>query len=504
MTASINKILCLSVAALTTFVSSHATHARLVAEKPNIIFILLDDLGKEWINCYGGENIQTPHIDQLAATGTKYNNAYSMPQCTPSRACFLTGQYPFRNGWVNHWDSPRWGGGYFDSNKNPSIARMMQSAGYVTAAAGKWQLNDFRIQPDVMIKHGFDNYCMWTGCEGSSNDAHEAMSTRRYWDPHIHTKEGSKVYQGKFGPDIYHQFVLDFISANKEKPFFIYYPMALPHTPFVHTPLDMNAKSNLEKHKAMVRYTDHLLGKLVAHLDSEGIRKNTIIIWTTDNGTAGKVQNKMNGRMVDGGKAKTTENGVNAPFIVNCPGLVPQAQTSNALVDFTDMLPTFADLSGAKPQAGFTYDGVSLKDVFLGKAKESNRKWILAMGSKAARMTDKGVQNVYYFRDRVLRDGRFKLFVSTQRKPQKLIDLSKDSEEKNNLIGNPEYKEVLKRLSAVVETLPIKDNDPAYTILAANEWDKKARFEADIHKLENPLKPRTTNRKKSRKKGAVE
>ena len=149
-------------------------------QKPNIVFILLDDLGKEWLNCYGGTDINTPRIDKLAATGLKFTNAYSMPQCTPSRACFLTGQYPFRNGWVNHWDVPRWGGGYFDWKKNPSIGRVMKSAGYATAVAGKWQINDFRIQPDAMVKHGFDNYCMWTGCEGSKDKDHEKKSGNRY------------------------------------------------------------------------------------------------------------------------------------------------------------------------------------------------------------------------------------------------------------------------------------------------------------------------------------
>ena len=94
-------------------------------DRPNIVFILMDDLGKEWIGCYGAENIQTPNIDALAESGMKFQNAYSMPQCTPSRVCFMTGQYPFRNGWVNHWDVPRWGLGYFDWKKNPSIARVL-------------------------------------------------------------------------------------------------------------------------------------------------------------------------------------------------------------------------------------------------------------------------------------------------------------------------------------------------------------------------------------------
>lgn len=84
-------------------------------EPPNILFILVDDLGKEWISTYGAEDIQTPNIDALAKSGIKFNNVYSMPQCTPTRVTLLTVQYPFRHGWVNHWDVPRWGGGvHFD------------------------------------------------------------------------------------------------------------------------------------------------------------------------------------------------------------------------------------------------------------------------------------------------------------------------------------------------------------------------------------------------------
>jgi len=464
-------------------------------EKPNVIFVLLDDLGKEWIGCYGGEGIETPNIDALAASGTMFNNAYSMPQCTPSRACFLTGQYPYRNGWVNHWDAPRWGGGYFDWKHNPSIGRVMKAAGYKTAVAGKWQLNDFRIHPEAMQKHGFDAYCMWTGYEGGNKP-----SGARYWDPYVHTSEGSKTYKGEFGPDIYNQFLLDFIAENKKDPFFIYYPMTLPHGPLVHTPLEPKVTSKLDKHKAMVRYIDHLLGKIVKQLEDQGLREKTLIIWTADNGTSGSITGALNGRSVRGGKTKTTENGVNTPFIVSQPGVVPAGASSDALLDFSDMMPTFADIAGGTLDAKYEYDGVSLKDVFYGKSKESSRKWIMAMGSRPARMTDQGVENVHYFRDRVLRESRYKLFVGTDRTPEKLVDVLADPEEKKNLLGNPEYAPVVKRLMKVIESQPLQDNDPSYDHLPANAWDRKAKVKSQLHKTGHPENKQVPKSKRKKSK----
>lgn len=473
--------------------------ARPAAAKPNIIFILIDDLGKEWLHCYGGENIQTPGIDQLANQGTLYKNAYSMPQCTPSRACFMTGQYPFRNGWVNHWDAPRWGVGYFDWTQNPSIARVMKSAGYATAVAGKWQLNDFRIHPDVMVQHGFDEYCMWTGAEGAADKKHEALSKRRYWDPYIHTKEGSRSYPGKFGPDIYNDFLLNFIEKNKDQPFFIYYPMALTHGPMVHTPLAPDAKTKMEKHVAMVQYTDHLLTKIITQLEALEIRKNTIVIWTCDNGTSRGINNRRNGRLVKGGKTKTTENGVNTPFIVSCPGLIPEGKVSDALVDFTDMYATFTDLAEGMPEAGYTYDGFSLKNVFLGKVEKTPRPWIMGMGSHPARLSVNGVEGTHYFRDRVIRDKRFKLFIGPDRKPEKVVDVINDPDEKINLMGNPEYQEVCKRLIAVISSFPVMDQDPHYKKLPPNVWDRPVNAKSQVHKKGHPQEVKQPEGKKGKR-----
>ncbi len=477
--------------------------AREPGDKPNIIFILLDDLGKEWLSCYGGENINTPNIDKLAESGIQFHNAYSMPQCTPSRACFMTGQYPYRNGWVNHWDAPRWGHAYFDWDESPSIARSMKDAGYATAAAGKWQLNDFRVHPDAMVRHGFDEFCMWTGAEGAKDKEHSRKSTQRYWDPYIHTKTGSKTYEGEFGPDIYNQFVIDFIGENKDQPFFVYYPMALPHGPMVHTPLKPEAKSNLEKHVAMVEYTDHLLGKIVEKLESEKVRNNTIIVWTCDNGTSGQFSNKLNGRLVRGGKATTTENGVNTPFIVSCPGLVPSGEQSQALLDFSDMYPTFIEFAGGQMEEGYTYDGMSQHEVFLGKAEKNNRDWVLGMGSHPAKLTHKGVESAYYFRDRVIRNERYKLFVGADRKPSKVVDLSVDFAEKHNLLESPDHKEICQKLTEVIAKFPEKDNDPDYERLAPVGWEKKSKLPSQIHKIGHPDNPegmKSVNKKKTQKK----
>ena len=218
--------------------------------KPNIPSILADDLGKEWIGCYGAGDIRTPNIDALASGGMMFHNAWSMPQCTPSRATLLTGRYPWRNGWVNHWDVPRWGVAYFDWKQpgNTTFARLMKELGYATCAAGKWQINDFRLEPMAMKKHGFDDWAMWTGYESGVK-----ASAERYRDPYINTPEGSRTYEEKFGPDLFADHLIGFMEEHHDEPMCLYYPMVLPHTPFTATPDEPDAKGRLEQHKAMVR-----------------------------------------------------------------------------------------------------------------------------------------------------------------------------------------------------------------------------------------------------------
>ena len=454
------------LASLTPFASSCTSSKK----KPNILFIMVDDLGKEWTSCYGAEDIQTPNIDKLANTGMKFDNAYSMAQCTPSRATLLTGRYPFNTGWVNHWDVPRWGVGYFDwqQNRNVTFAKLLRNADYKTCAVGKWQINDFRLVPDALDKHGFDDWCMWTGGEGGN-----PPSDKRYWAPYINTPHGSKPYSGLFGPDLFCSYLLDFIKNNKNHPMMLYFPMVLTHTPFTTTPDEPDARSNLDKHKAMVRYVDKLVGRLMSTLDEMGIRNNTIIIFTTDNGTTKGITGTRNGRKIKGAKGEKSETGTCQPFIANCPRTIPAGITTKALTDFTDLLPTFCDLSGAEIPNNL--DGVSIVPVLLGKENNSRRDWILSMGHGPARLDAKGVRGKHDYASRVLRDKQFKVWVNEQGDIDQLYDLLQDPYEENNLINSKkiDHQKVLAKFKNIISTFPQKDARPLYKPRALNVWDRK-------------------------------
>lgn len=470
------QTLCILGAAvlITASVALSAPPDTMPGAKPNIVFILIDDLGKEWVSCYGAQDIQTPRIDELAATGMRFENAWCMPQCTPSRVTLLTGTYPFRHGWTNHWDVPRWGsGGHFDVKLNTSMGKVMRDAGYVTCAAGKWQIDDFRVEPDAMRDAGFDESCMWTGGEGGN----EKVSDERYWDPYIHVNDQpSRTFKGRFGPDVFSDFVVDFMKRHRDQPMFIYYPMVLTHTPLTTTPDEPDAKGKMDQHKAMVRYADKMIGKVVDALDELKLRQNTIVIVTTDNGTTGAITGRRLDRAVRGAKMQMVEAGTAIPFVVNCPapGKVPAGVVTKALVDFTDLLPTFAELGGAKLPTEHEIDGQSFAPLILGKKADSPRGWILSMGGHPAAFRDGRVTPAQAYDDRVVRDGRWKLWIGTDREPVKLFDMQADPWETNNELGS--YDEAARaarqRLLGLVRSLPETDAIPQYTPNPPQKWDK--------------------------------
>jgi arylsulfatase A-like enzyme len=453
-----------------------------------VIIFLVDDLGKEWVSCYGARGIQTPNVDKLAKTGVRFENVYSMPQSTPSRVSILTGQYPFRHGWVNHWDVPRWGGGaHFDETQNPTIANQMKKAGYKTCIAGKWQIDDFRVESDALTKVGFDEFCMWTGYEEMNTP-----SKKRYYDPYIFTKVGSKTYTNEFGPDKYANCVKSFIQSYKDESMFIYFPMVLTHLPYTHTPLK-SPKTKHEKFVAMVEYMDKIVGDVVKTIDNAGIRENTVIIWTTDNGTSQSVVGDLNGRKVRGEKAKTTELGINMPFIANWKGVTKAGVVTDALVDFTDFFPTCMDLAGLEVKSEILIDGekriidgISFKPVLINQSENHKREWILGMGGRNnAKLTEKGVENKYKYRDRVVRNKHYKLEVNTKSEPVAFYHISIDKYQEKNLIENimtREQKENYNELLKVIKSLPKQDNDPSYIPNPSQEWDVKISAKSQLWK----------------------
>jgi arylsulfatase A-like enzyme len=370
---------------------------------------------------------------------------------------------------------------------NPSIASALRHAGYATCIAGKWQIDDFRVEPDALTKAGFDAFCMWTGYETGV-----PASAERYQDPYIFSKDGSRTYPGKFGPDVFRDFVVDFIRSQVEKPFFVFYPMVLTHTPFVNTP-DRTAEDDLGKHIAMVEYTDKITGEIVAVLDELGLREETLIIWTTDNGTTGRITGSLKGTPVKGGKGRTLESGVCVPFIANWTGRVPEAKRSKALIDFTDLYPTLLDLAGVSVESRVRVgdsqqeiDGRSFAHVINGVEEKSQREWIMSMGGgNHARLTDNGVENQFRFRDRVLRNERFKLYVDAKRQAVRFYDLQKDPFETDNLIDRidtEQLRDQVDQLMQVVSNFPVRDNDPRYQPNPTQSWDVAISAESEIWK----------------------
>ena len=176
--------------------------------------------------------------------------------------------------------------------------------------------------------------------------------------------------QDKYGPDICTDYIIDFIERNKSKQFFVYFPMILTHAPFVRTP-DSRDRGGVrtQRDKAffpdMVAYTDKIVGRIIKALEKLGLRENTLLLFTGDNGSPRGISSKMGQMSIMGGKGHTTEAGTHVPFIANWKGAIPGGQICEDLVDFTDFLPTLLEISGAEPPVGKVLDGRKARRIFF-------------------------------------------------------------------------------------------------------------------------------------------
>ena len=367
-------------------------------DRPNVILILADDLGYECLGCNGGTSYRTPVLDALAATGLRFTNAYCTPLCTPSRVQLMSGQYPHRTGWItNLGELPR-PERYVDP-KLIDLAVLFKRAGYATAVAGKWQMAYFAQHPDHATRAGFDEHCLWTYDYKGVRESY-----RRYWRPAIWRNgrlDRDALRDHVYGPDVFADFLVDFVERNRRLPFFAYYPMVLPHRPFLYTPDTKPPAGQEEKAERdpaarfaeMVAYLDQLVGRLVHSLDALGLREQTLVLFTSDNGTPAEITSWMGDVAVPGGKGQLTRAGARVPLIANWPGTTPAGVVSEGLTDSTDFRASFAELTGAGFSQGRRLDGHSLVPTFRG-AGDSERTWVY----------------IQMRENRAVRDRRWKLF----------------------------------------------------------------------------------------------
>lgn len=433
-----------------------------VPVRPNVILILADDLGAAELGCYGHTEHQTPNLDRMAAEGVRFETFYAMPLCTPTRVALMTGQYGFHNGFLGMQnpaykppaDSPQ-----ADIGTHFTHADLMKSAGYVTAQVGKWQLSG-RL-PTLVRDAGFDEYCMWAYDHnlppGVSHPAHEGAggkggNTCRYWHPSIVQNGEYRVTAASdYGPDLFNDFVLDFAVRHKSQPFFVYYTSVLTHGPHLETPdpaapgkrLPATFRNNLQ-------YLDHLVGRLRRGLQEAGLAENTWIIFIGDNGTGAR------------GKGTTTELGARVPGIVVGPG-VHRGLVSRAVGDLTDIMPTLAEISGAKLPTDRPFDGFSLLPVLTGQ-QARHRDWIYSH-------LDDG---------RVLRDERWLLEVPRGGGPEKFFDCgdSRNGEGYRNVTDSQsaDAQQARARFAAILAKIPRPEpRAPAAGELPAKGAAKKAK-----------------------------
>jgi len=386
-------------------------------KKPNIIFILADDLGIDGVSAYGADFFKTPVIDKLAQEGIRYTNAYTVPLCGPSRALILTGRYGFRTGAVNQ---------DMTGEMKPAVEAMMpailKKAGYTSSMIGKW--GQLPLDPGAF---GFDDYLRYFGSGSYFNEAGKK-------DKYVVNGKEAELKDGEYMPDLMHDHMINFLDQHKKDPFYLYYSLSHVHGEIVATP---DTKPGTTDYKELyndnIAYMDKLVGKLLHALDSLKLRENTLIVFMGDNGTAGQaaVIGRVNGQKLSGKKGTMQECGSLVPMIVNWPGMIKKPGISNSLIDAADFIPTFAELAGAPLPTNNVLDGVSFAYQLKG-GKGTPREWIFT-----------GLGKDWY-----VRSANWKLMRSGD-----LYDMRKAPFEETLVVLDDKTTEEKKKLQAVLDKL---------------------------------------------------
>ena len=428
--------------------------------KPNFVIIFTDDQGYADLSCFGGEHVKTPRIDKMAAEGARLTSFYvAAAVCTPSRAALMTGSYPRRNDMAVGTDfAVLLAADHKGLNPDEvTIAEVLKSAGYRTGMFGKWHLGD---QPEFLpTRQGFDEFFGLP----YSHDIHPYHTNQKKYNfPSLPLLEGETVIEMDPDADYLTQRITDravgFIEKHRDEPFFVYVPHPIPHRPLHASPPFMTVvseevKEALTKEGDSVDYKtrdkiysnaiseiDWSVGQILDALKRNGLDGNTLVIFTSDNGPSKGLATPLRGK-----KGSTYEGGMRMPTVIRWPGKIPSGQVNDEIMTTMDLLPTFAQLSGAELPADRVLDGKDIMPVLSHKAHSPHQAFFYHKGNMLA----------------AVRSGKWKLHVDGE-KPIALYDLERDISESTNVLeGN---RSIADRLLAYIKDFQediAKNNRPA-------------------------------------------
>lgn len=337
---------------------------------PNIIIILADDLGWSELGCYSNRNDgshfnETPNLDRLAAGGMRFTQAYATaPVCTPTRIALMTGQHPARVGITDYLDAKD---EKFLSPDYVTLNEQLKKVGYHSGLIGKWHLTgDYTKKKGEPAKHGWDEViCSETGYIANGD----------YFHPYFFMPDVQAKTEGEYLTDRLNQEAVDFIRRNQKTPFFLYLSHYAVHTKLAGKPDDVakyrqkpgaGTKQNNPELAAMLERIDDGVGQIVATLNELGLSKNTLILFTSDNGGESNVTSNAPLR---GGKSELYEGGIREPFIAYWPGIIKAGSVSKQVINTLDIYPTLMELASVKPAADQVLDGISIASVLKGATK---------------------------------------------------------------------------------------------------------------------------------------
>ena len=421
------------------------------SDRPNIIFIMADDLGYGDLGCYGQKRIKTPHIDRLAREGMRFTDFYAgSTVCAPSRCVLMTGYHTghtFIRG--NGKDNLRPG--------DVTVAEVLKEAGYATCLAGKWGLGH-EGSTGVPTRQGFDHFFGYLDQHHAHNYYPRFLvrNEKRVLLKNVVPKEG-QYGQGvatkkiDYSHDLIAAEALSFIDRSHEKPFFLYLSLTLPHAnneagrrgmevPELGAYADNDWPLVQKEHAAMISRMDSDVGRVIDRLEKYGIDENTIVLFTSDNGPHREGGNDpdfndSNGPL-NGIKRSLTEGGIRVPMIARWPGKVAAGSTSSHAGAFWDVMPTLADLAGSTGKVPADIDGISFAPTLLGRGKQKAHDFLYW---------------AFYERGgaRAARQGNWKAVQQPYSTPVRLYDLSSDIGEKNDIAAK--HPEVVAKLTKLMD-----------------------------------------------------